>query len=273
MHPPSKWHGGKHPIRNWVIGLIPAEWKRQHGQSDARHFVETHGGMGSVILNKQPCDIETFNDVDLSVWNLFHCLKHQPDEVARLLALTPYHEEEWRQSCITTCATGPQAAADLYARMRQSFGGAGKSFAVGKRSRTGMADSVSAWLASIDSNLPHVIERLRGIQHICRRDALDVIDTFDSINTCFYCDPPYMALTRASPNVYACEYTELDHHKLLEALAGVKGRFLLSGYRNDIYDWCASECGWDRFDLDVANHAAGGGSKRRMTECIWRNRV
>jgi DNA adenine methylase len=44
---------------------------------------------------------------------------------------------------------------------------------------------------------------------------------------------------------------------------------ILSGYPNDLYDRVLSQ--WRRVDFNIANHAAGGESKRRMTERLWLN--
>lgn len=56
-----------------------------------------------------------------------------------------------------------------------------------------------------------------------------------------------------------------------EACAGILGECLRSGYRSALYDAAAKENGWHRRDFPVANHAADGTSKRRMTECVWYN--
>jgi len=52
---------------------------------------------------------------------------------------------------------------------------------------------------------------------------------------------------------------------------GERGRWLLSGYRDPLYDRFADGFKWRRHDIDCPNNAAGGGSKRRMTECVWAN--
>jgi DNA adenine methylase len=63
--------------------------------------------------------------------------------------------------------------------------------------------------------------------------------------------------------------TEADHADLLDALLVVKGKVLLSSYPNRLYEDRLR--GWNRVDFDIANHAASGGTKRRMTECVWMN--
>jgi hypothetical protein len=57
----------------------------------------------------------------------------------------------------------------------------------------------------------------------------------------------------------------------LEALTGIEGRFLLSGYPSKLYDEYATRFGWKREDFRIDNKAAGGKSKRTMTESVWMN--
>jgi hypothetical protein len=52
-------------------------------------------------------------------------------------------------------------------------------------------------------------------------------------------------------------------------IVGLKGRVLLSGYPSPLYDRYLA--GWNRYDFDQPNHAAGGRSKRRMAELVWCN--
>jgi hypothetical protein len=66
--------------------------------------------------------------------------------------------------------------------------------------------------------------------------------------------------------------TEDDHEELLGVLAGIKGRFLVSGYHSKLYDNAARRHGWRlQHEFDLPNHAAGGRTKRRMTDCLWSN--
>lgn len=62
-----------------------------------------------------------------------------------------------------------------------------------------------------------------------------------------------------------------QHRELCEMLGKIKGRFLLSGYRSEMYARYANEFGWTRYEMQINNHAAGGKTKRVMTECVWCN--
>jgi DNA adenine methylase len=130
-----------------------------------------------------------------------------------------------------------------------------------------MDERRSSWLTALD-HLPAVHRRLQGVRLSCR-PALEVIQRWDGPDTVFYIDPPYVAGTRTSPGVYAYEMNDGAHRELLGVLLGCKGQVLLSGYPSPQYD--AALAGWTRRTFDCANHGAGGKSKRRMTEVLWRN--
>jgi DNA adenine methylase len=54
-----------------------------------------------------------------------------------------------------------------------------------------------------------------------------------------------------------------------DLLKGVKGKVMLSGYPSKLYDDALKS--WTPHARSVANHAAGGATKRRRTEVLWCN--
>src|SRR5262249_20281245 len=131
----------------------------------------------------------------------------------------------------------------------------------------GRNDGVNAWWGAVDG-LEAVHARLRNVK-VLNRPALEVIRSEDTPATLYYFDPPYLHETRTARDVYALEMTEADHRELLDAIRRVQGKVILSGYPSALYDEALA--GWSRHSFDIANHAAGGDSKRRMTEVIWCN--
>ena len=101
------------------------------------------------------------------------------------------------------------------------------------------------------------------------RNALDVIRQQDGPRTLFYLDPPYLHSTRASTGNYVHEMDEKAHEKMLSTIVGCEGAVMLSGYPNELYD--QRLVGWNRHDFRIDNKAAGGKSKRVMTESVWCN--
>ncbi len=260
IRPPVKWHGGKCHLAARIAALLPV-----HGI-----YVEPFGGAASVLLNKEPSQVEVYNDLDLRLTRLFRVLRDHGDDFRRRLALTPYSEVEFRHAAVPHYDEVEQARRD-FVRLRQSLGGRGDHFSFSvRRSRRGMADVVSGFLSAIDEELPKIIDRLRTVQ-IVFRPAVEVIRRFDGPDTLFYCDPPYLPETRAENGraKYAVEMTVADHRALLEELRWCRGRVALSGYPSALYDELLWD--WRVVEFDVANHAAAGEVKRRETECLWFN--
>ena len=248
------------------------------------HYVEPFAGGLAVLLAKDPEGIsEVVNDRNAGLIN-FWCVLRNPSffaEFVRYAEATPFSEEIYREA---------SAAIDFYSGLgevtdeewtrwaycffvccRMSLAGRMQGFTgvTKTRTRRGMDNEVSAWLTAVEG-LPAVHERLKRVL-ILNRDALDVIRGQDGEQTLYYCDPPYIHSTRATTGEYAHEMSEAQHKELLDTLAGIKGKFLLSGYRSPLYDEHATRHGWHRHDIEIANHAAGGKDKRVMVESLWAN--
>jgi len=238
-------------------------------------YVEPFGGSAVVLLNKPPSPVEVYNDIDSNVATLFRVLRDYPDELRRALELTPYSREEYVRSL------GPldglddvEKARRLIVRYRQVFGGTGQTATPGKWSYSvtysarRMAGAVSRWLSTIDSVLPAVVERFRRVQ-IENLPWQEIIRRYDTPETLFYCDPPYLLSTRNGYVGYEHEMTVEEHRELAEVLNSVKGHVVLSGYASPEYDeWYA---GWKRIEFDAAMFARHdkGRSRDRRTEVLW----
>jgi DNA adenine methylase len=256
---PVKWHGGKRYLAKRIIENFPPH----------RVYLEAFGGGGSVLLNKPPAEVETYNDLDRRITRLFRVLREQGDRFLEKARLIPYSQVEFEEA-----ATYPPGATDLdmalcdFVRWRQSFGGKGESWSYTTgRARGGMAGDVNGWWSAIDQ-LPAVIDRIRRVQIICQ-SALVAIPRFDHPEGLIYCDPPYVHSTRDENTraVYHNEMSDDDHRQLAELLHDCKAKVVLSGYPSALYDELYSD--WRVISFDIANHSAGGKEKGRETECLW----
>src|SRR5262249_18846523 len=193
-------------------------------------------------------------------------------KLQELLDLTLHSEAEWEDAgkLLASRESDPVTrAAALFTRCRLSRSGGMKTFAptVRTRLRDGRNDGVNAFWPAIEG-LWEVHQRLK-VAKILRRPALKVLVSEDKPSTLFYCDPPYLHETRTATKVYAHEMSEADHRQMLKVLRGLKGKVMLSGYKNDLYD--TTLVGWTRHEYPIVNHAAGGEKKREMVECLWCN--
>lgn len=276
---PLKWHrdGGKAYLSSRIVDLMPP--RQSAANPDGwLHFVEPFAGSLAVLLAQDPEGIsEVVNDLNGDLTNFWRVLQdpHWASEFERRLQFTPFSEAEWKladEAVRDHVFFGPiDRALKFFVHCRQSMAGRMDSFAPLSRTRVrrGMNEQGSAWLNAVEG-LPAVHARLKRVV-ILNRDALDVIRQQDGPNTLIYADPPYLHSTRATTGEYAHEMTEAQHRALLELLAGIQGKFLLSGYASPLYDSFAAAHGWKRHDFELPNNAAGGESKRRMVETIWCN--
>lgn len=75
-YPGSKWG-----IANWIISHFPDGYEKMV-------YLEPFCGSGAVFFNKNPGAVETINDLDSDVVNLFQMLREQPEALKKALELT-----------------------------------------------------------------------------------------------------------------------------------------------------------------------------------------
>ncbi len=261
----SQYFGGKWEQADWII---------QHF-CDHHTYVEAYGGMGSVLLQKEPSAVEVYNDKDRLLTNFMAILRNPAlrEILMQQLALTPYHRGEYWDAVVTMERTvDPIERARLYYQvMRQSISGApGRAWSKQKtHSRRGMASGNSRWLSGI-AGLADAGDRLAQVQIECA-DALHVIRDYDAPRTLFYLDPVYTPDT-CQQGVYRCGMTLDDHVALMDVLQTVKGKVVLSGYANELYDTRLAD--WKRVERTVpcrsnVNTRGGTAGKPTRVEVLW----
>lgn len=262
VSPPLKWHGGKHYLAPKIVALMP----------EHTHYVEPFAGGLSVLLSKDPEGVsEVANDINGQLANFWRVLQDSDTftRFERILQAVPFSESEWQSARHNAPRDTVESAVRFFVQCRQSLAGRMNCFAPLSRTRTrrGMNEQASAWLNAVDG-LPDVHARLKRVA-ILNRDALDVIRQQDGPATLFYLDPPYLAETRVSEDVYAHEMSEAEHAELLATIRDCQGKVMLSGYPSQMYERRLSS--WNRHEFAIPNQAAGGKTKRRMTEVVWCN--
>jgi len=256
------WYGGKFSHLDWLLPLLPR----------TKHFCEPFAGSAAVLLNRDPSPIETYNDIDGEVANFFRILRNQPDELIRLIGLTPFSRKEFEKAIETpsTGITDLETARRLYVRARQVRTGLAQKASSGRwahcrlTSRAQMAGAVSRWLGSVEA-LPYIAQRLLRVQ-IESDDAARIIKRYDSKETLFYCDPPYPHESRSDTNAYGYEMSDKQHKELSILLHEVKGKVALSGYHCNLMDTLYGD--WKSIDAPSKNcHSV----KKLRTEVLWIN--
>ena len=231
-----KYPGAKWNLADWIISHFPPH----------HSYLEPFFGSGAVLFSKQRSNIETVNDLDGDVVNLFQCIRQNPEKLQKIIYYTPYSRQEYEKSYLPARSEDPlDRAVRFLVRCNQGYGFRTNG------SRVGWKNDVQgrerAYAAKYWTELPTVIdraaERLRGVQIECR-PAAEVIAKFNSENVLIYCDPPYVLSSRSSgKRQYKHEMTDEDHLELLTVLKKHRGPVLVSGYASKLYDrelqgWC-----------------------------------
>jgi DNA adenine methylase len=275
---PLKWHGGKAYLADWIIDKMPRHL----------HYVEPFAGGLAVLLAKDPFDprhlwndnsyergcSEVVNDLNSELINFWRVLQDAQtfEAFRRAVSVTPFSQPHWEQAAARMIPRQDQdvdAAVAFFVRCRQSRAGGFKVFTTLSRNRTrrGMNEQVSAWLTSVEG-LSEVHARLHRVV-ILQDDAIKIIRRQDGERTLFYLDPPYVHETRASPDAYRYEMDYRTHEVLLETIRQSRGKVMLSGYPNELYDRMLHD--WNRHDREIDNKVSRSSIKRIMTEALWCN--
>lgn len=230
--------GGKSRYADWIVSSLP----------DHSCYVEVFGGSGAVLLNKQPSQIEVYNDLDGSIPRFFRVLRDQGDELREYLRNVEFSLElyaNWTRKYYNGWRPKDdvKAAAVFFFSRYAQWGGKHEGISGFARSASGRnkADSFQAKCERLkhfqdrlnetaEGEWPEAFKEFRSRHRSVLIDNLDYQDIFrkydadnsDGEGTVFYCDPPYV------DTEHRYEGDGFDHQEFIEALTGLEGDWLLS---------------------------------------------
>ena len=249
-----KYPGSKWSLAKWIISFFP----------EHHSYLEPFFGSGAVLFNKSRSHIETVNDLDGNVANLFECIKTDPEKLAHYIYWTPYAREIYGQAYQIIPKDRFEAAANFCIRLNMGHGFRTNGEKTGwKNDIQGRERAYAAqdWV-QLPDKIMQAAERLRGVQ-IDNKPELELIPRFNHNNVLIYCDPPYMLRTRHGKQ-YRCEMDDKDHEALLDVLLMHKGYVIISGYDTDLYN--SMLVGWNK--CETVSYSQVGSRKK---EILWMN--
>lgn len=250
-----KYPGSKWSMANWIIDNFP----------EHHSYVEPYFGSGAVFFSKPRSAIETINDLDDDVVNLFACIRDNSQVLARKIAVTPYSRKIYDESFEKIETNEIDKALQFLIRCWQGHGFRTNGYKVGWKNDVQGRENMYAvynWYR-LPEWVVGIVDRLKQVQ-IENRPALEVIKRFNYPNVLIYADPPYLLKTRKAKQ-YKYEMTKRDHMELLECLLQHKGKVILSGYQSKLYDEMLK--GW--YKKSVKGQAEYYGADRK--EVLWMN--
>ncbi len=217
------YYGGKKRMADWIILQLPDNYEKMH-------YAEIFFGGGAVFFKKKQSILESINDLDESVYNLYKQLKDNPEEMKRRMDLTLYHETELKNSVKAVKNPEGVSPIDLAVhRFNILYLGFSSSFSFGFASSAEIKNPNISNRKNAISKIPEITKRLKDVQ-IFSRDAKKMIKNIDSKETIFYLDPPY---PEARQDGYLKKFSNEEFIELLEILKNIKGKFILSFYMRD----------------------------------------
>ena len=198
--------GGKSRLAKAVAARLPA----------SRCYGEVFGGAGWVLFAREPSYVEVLNDVNGRLVNLYRVVRDAPDELADALELLPRSRALYRELRGGAEPDEPVvAAAAYYYLVKNAFSGQlGCGFSSSKKypGKYSMLADFKLWARRLNKV---TVENL---------DYADCLRRYDSAETVFYLDPPYVGTER----YYGGDFAPTDHERLRDILRSLKARWLVS---------------------------------------------
>jgi DNA adenine methylase len=257
--------GGKSRLAKWVISHFPPDYTKMT-------YVEAFGGAGWILFKKEPSLVEVYNDNDELLVNLFIVLRDHFQEFKRRAKRT-LHSRRLFQMAFQQIREGYFKdnidKALCYAIIAtQSFGGNQNSWGYCISANTRKSGGIG-WLPFL-KRLNQIRYRLSTVQIECL-DFRKVIEKYDTPNTLFYLDPPYVQ----KEHYYRMGFTEKDHRDLAEILKNIKGKFVLSYYPCDLVEELYKGFNWYTKEVSKSSYGVTGYSRMRSrprgTELLIKN--
>jgi len=255
-----QYPGKKNSIANWIINRFPYDYQ-------SMTYLEPFFGSGCIFFCKERSAIETINDIDNEISNLFIQIRDNPEELIFLLKNTPWSKYEYDLSFEKTDNDVERARRCI---VRYWF-----TIGANVRAKNGMRFEIernTGGITYFHLKLPEVIEQVSErlkhkrncIVQIENRSVFELIPKYDRENVLMYLDPPYLLETRKNKKVYKHEFTDDEHEELLKLITNSKARIIISGYESELYSRYLSD--W-RLEKTMSKDQAGN----KKTECIWFN--
>lgn len=260
LKPPLTYYGGKQKLTSKILPLIP-----EHNL-----YCEPFFGGGAIFFAKEPSNVEVINDLDGNIINFYKVLKKDFRKLNREIQATLYSRQDHQGAKVVLgypeLFTDVKRAWALWALIHEGYASMmDGTWGYEKKSDT----AVKRFRNKKLNFIKEYSERLEKVQ-IEYRDALQVIESRDTTESFFYCDPPYFN----SCQKYSIHYTEENYIQLLDLLSKIKGKFLLSSYPSEILTKYIKKNKWWSMEIEMpVSVVARYGQGKKKTEALIANYV
>lgn len=251
MKTPLTYYGGKQQLATKIISLIP----------EHKLYCEPFVGGGAVFFQKPPSKVEVLNDINGELVNFYEVCQKDFEALEKEISTSLHSRDLHRKAMVIyqnpDMFDKTKRAWAVWVLANQSFGSMlDGSFGY---SRNG---SITKTITNKRESFTYKYAvRLQNVQLECT-DALRIIRSRDSSGSFFYCDPPYVG----AANGHYDGYTEEDFAALITVLERIRGKFLLSSFRNKMLQEAVRRNGWSSFEIRMSTPMSLDGENRRGTK-------
>lgn len=253
MKTPITYYGGKQTMLKHILPLIP-----KHDL-----YTEAFCGGCSVLFAKRPVDCEVINDLNRGLVNFYLVAKkHYPllkAEIDATLHCRDQHAHAMHISQYPEFFSPAQWAWAVWTLSKITFASMQDgTFGYDRRGTTAQKVRNAA-----DEFTVKLCTRLRDVT-IENDDALKVLVRYDTENAFHFVDPPYI---NSDCGHYEGMFSPQNMTELIELLAGLRGKFMLTMFPYDEIEAAAEKNGWiiHRVDRTIS---ASKESRRKQEEWI-----
>jgi DNA adenine methylase len=257
MKTPLSYYGGKQTLDKTILGLIPPH----------RLYCEPFLGGAAIFFAKEPSKVEIINDTNGEIVNFYEILQRDFTALEKEVTITLHSRDRHRQARVI------YENPDMFDRIKRAWavwmlanGSYGNKLTGGYaygRIGGGCSKALDSKRTGFSSEYA---DRLRRVQIECY-DALKIIKSRDIEDAFFYLDPPYVGADQGHYD----GYTQEDFDALLNILERLKGKFLLSSYRNKSLADFTRRNNWHTIELRMSSPMTHGSTQKEKIEVLTAN--
>lgn len=236
MKPPLTYYGGKQKLASVIVPMIP-----EHILYNEPYF-----GGGAIFFDKATSEIEVINDTNKELINFYEVLQNDFISLEKRVRIT-LHSRRMHQDA-EVIYDNPH----LFTKIDRAWAVwvlASQSFCSKLNGSWGYDKSKNTTTKKIINKGRMLTEeyaiRLQNVQLECS-NAVYIIKSRDTKDSFHYCDPPYFNSTCG----HYAGFSEQDMRELLDTLAVVQGKFLLSSYPSELLASYINQYGWQSRSIE-----------------------
>jgi len=258
MKTPISYYCGKQMLAKKIINAIPTH----------SLYCEPFFGGGAVFFAKERSNVEVVNDTNSELINFYRVVAMDFEALKAMTEVTLHSRDAYRQA--TVMYNHP----DMFKPVQRAWAVwvlSSQSFASSLENSWGFSVASCSTPKRVMNKKDNFKDELKRRLDLCtfeNTDAIDVIKRFDRLDSFFYLDPPYFNSDCGHYDGYSAQ----DFTNLLDALAGIKGKFLLSSYPSKPLKEYIAKHNWHLWTTEkkVSVNAKSGYLKAK-TECLTSN--